>query len=444
MGEEDLNGTPRRWHVTHIAADLETTPTTVLVVAASVEPKLTSLLIRELNIKSPLPTLAHVKRVRKTADEGGVKLSIILCAVEGDTTAAVDGHIPIPEHLVEVVKNFSLQPFVAVVPKQAASSREEWEAQCQLWPTSFHPNACTRAAKLKLSDEEEEVICKFMKLAIKQACVAQSYDQPANGAVIVDPVLNSVIAWGHDETTVPNISISHDCHDQICLTEDEPSTSQCTKMGLGECHPDCQVNVEASKEVSQRYFVPTKGTEKMPTRFQWHPLRHAVMVAIDMAAERDRSLFPSNDSHSAAVGQSSQQEAEENGESYENGGVTKRLRIEEVLLSSKQFSPGAEDSVKSSPGDCYEDTNTYILGLPLSRPYLCTGFDIYVTREPCAMCAMALVHQRVRRVIYGISNKMVGSLGSKYRLHGQRSLNHHYTVFQVSITEDDISGSPLP
>ncbi|CAM6044572.1 unnamed protein product [Sphagnum compactum] len=404
MGEEDLNGTPRRWHVTHIAADLETTPTTVLVVAASVEPKLTSLLIRELNIKSPLPTLAHVKRVRKTADEGGVKLSIILCAVEGVTTAAVDGHIPIPEHLVEVVKNFSLQPFVAVVPEQAASSREEWEAQCQLWPTSFHPNACTRAAKLKLSDEEEEVICKFMKLAIKQA-------RPANGAVIVDPVLDSVIAWGHDETTVPNISISHDCHDQICLTEDEPSTSQCAKMGLGECHPDCQVNVEASKEVSQRYFVPTKGTEKMPTRFQWHPLRHAVMVAIDMAAERDRSLFPSNDSQSAAVGPSSQQEAEEN--------------------------------VKSSPGDCYEDTNMYILGLPLSRPYLCTGFDIYVTREPCAMCAMALVHQRVRRVIYGISNKMVGSLGSKYRLHGQRSLNHHYTVFQVSITEDDISGSPL-
>jgi len=164
--------------------------------------------------------------------------------------------------------------------------------------------------------------------------------QPANGAVIVDPVLNSVIAWGHDETTVPNISISHDCHDQICLTEDEPSTSQCAKMGLGECHPDCQINVEASKEVSQRYFLPTKGTEKMPTRFQWHPLRHAVMVAIDMAAERDRSLFPSNDSHSAAVGPSSQQEAEENGESYENGGVTKRLRIEEVLLSSKQFSPG--------------------------------------------------------------------------------------------------------
>jgi tRNA-specific adenosine deaminase 3 len=158
--------------------------------------------------------------------------------------------------------------------------------------------------------------------------------QPANGAVIVDPVLNSVIAWGHDETTVPNISITHDCHDQICLTEDEPSTSQCAKMGLGERHPDCLVNVEASKEVSQSYFVPTKGTEKMPTRFQWHPLRHAVMVAIDMAAERDRSLFPSNDSHSAAVGPSSQQEAEE------NGGVTKRLRTEEVLLSSKQFSPG--------------------------------------------------------------------------------------------------------
>ncbi len=52
---------------------------------------------------------------RMVCASGGVKLSIILCAVEGDTTAPVDGHIPIPEHLVEVVKNFSLQPFVAVV-----------------------------------------------------------------------------------------------------------------------------------------------------------------------------------------------------------------------------------------------------------------------------------------------------------------------------------------
>ena len=51
---------------------------------------------------------------------------------------------------------------------------------------------------------------------------------------------------------------------------------------------------------------------------------------------------------------------------------------------------------------------------------------------------MALVHQRVRRVYYGVPNVSGGALGSKYKLHGQRSLNHQYTVFQVSIPEDEL------
>lgn len=51
---------------------------------------------------------------------------------------------------------------------------------------------------------------------------------------------------------------------------------------------------------------------------------------------------------------------------------------------------------------------------------------------------MALVHQRVRRVFFGIANASIGALASKYRLQGIRSLNHHYTVFQVGICESDL------
>ena len=44
------------------------------------------------------------------------------------------------------------------------------------------------------------------------------------------------------------------------------------------------------------------------------------------------------------------------------------------------------------------------------------------------MCAMALTHSRLRRVIYSQVNPVCGALGGAFKLHGQLSLNHHYQV----------------
>ena len=52
-----------------------------------------------------------------------------------------------------------------------------------------------------------------------------------------------------------------------------------------------------------------------------------------------------------------------------------------------------------------------------------------MVREPCVMCAMALVHSRVRRVVYALPDCEGGALGGALRLHAQRSLNHHYFVY---------------
>ncbi|XP_029638209.1 probable inactive tRNA-specific adenosine deaminase-like protein 3 [Octopus sinensis] len=70
-----------------------------------------------------------------------------------------------------------------------------------------------------------------------------------------------------------------------------------------------------------------------------------------------------------------------------------------------------------------------------SQPYLCTGYDLYVTQEPCIMCAMALVHSRIRCVFYGTSSPD-GALGSRYKLHLQKNLNHHYEVFRGILSKD--------
>ncbi|KAM9242090.1 putative inactive tRNA-specific adenosine deaminase-like protein 3 [Dugong dugon] len=67
-------------------------------------------------------------------------------------------------------------------------------------------------------------------------------------------------------------------------------------------------------------------------------------------------------------------------------------------------------------------------------PYVCTGYDLYVTREPCVMCAMALVHARIRRVFYGAPSPD-GALGTRFRLHARPDLNHRFQVFR-GVLED--------
>ena len=50
-------------------------------------------------------------------------------------------------------------------------------------------------------------------------------------------------------------------------------------------------------------------------------------------------------------------------------------------------------------------------------------------------CAMALVHSRIRRVFYGCTDSVTGALGSRYKIHTQVGLNHHFEVFRGALEE---------
>lgn len=60
--------------------------------------------------------------------------------------------------------------------------------------------------------------------------------------------------------------------------------------------------------------------------------------------------------------------------------------------------------------------------------YRLTGTTLYVTLEPCAMCAGALVHARVARLVYGCDDPKIGAAGSGLRLLEQPLLNHRVEV----------------
>ncbi len=65
-----------------------------------------------------------------------------------------------------------------------------------------------------------------------------------------------------------------------------------------------------------------------------------------------------------------------------------------------------------------------------------TDCDLYVTKEPCPMCAGALVHVRVRRVIFGCADARGGAAGGLLNLLQNPSLNHQCDVTPGVLREE--------
>ena len=61
---------------------------------------------------------------------------------------------------------------------------------------------------------------------------------------------------------------------------------------------------------------------------------------------------------------------------------------------------------------------------------------LYVTLEPCAMCAGAMVHARLARVVYGAADPKSGAAGSLFNLLETSSLNHRAQVTRGVLAEE--------
>jgi tRNA(adenine34) deaminase len=60
--------------------------------------------------------------------------------------------------------------------------------------------------------------------------------------------------------------------------------------------------------------------------------------------------------------------------------------------------------------------------------YRLTGTTLYVTLEPCAMCAGAMVHARVQRLVYAATDPRAGASGSVFNVVQNPALNHRLEV----------------
>ncbi len=71
----------------------------------------------------------------------------------------------------------------------------------------------------------------------------------------------------------------------------------------------------------------------------------------------------------------------------------------------------------------------------LENKYL-DGCTLYVTLEPCAMCAGALVWSKIERVVFGTSDPNAGGCGSLFNIASNKNLNHQIEIIQGVLEND--------
>ena len=182
----------------------------------------------------------------------------------------------------------------------------------------------------------------------------------------------------HEDKRLRNLT-----KEELFTTEERKKHSEylvlAENLGKEDNHGTVVVDPSLDKIIATAYDCSSNGD----------PLHHSVMVALDMVA-----FSQGGGAYSSLVYTQ-----------HENGYICLNKRTEE-----------------------FSNNMTRVVEI---AGYLCTGFDIYTTLEPCIMCSMALVHSRVGKVFYSNVNKNSGGLGSKYQIHCEEGLNHHFEVFRV-------------
>lgn len=68
--------------------------------------------------------------------------------------------------------------------------------------------------------------------------------------------------------------------------------------------------------------------------------------------------------------------------------------------------------------------------------YRLTECELFVTLEPCLMCAGAIMHARIARVVYGAADYKTGACGSVLNAFAENRLNHHASVTGAVLAEE--------
>jgi tRNA(adenine34) deaminase len=75
----------------------------------------------------------------------------------------------------------------------------------------------------------------------------------------------------------------------------------------------------------------------------------------------------------------------------------------------------------------------------LLKTWRLNGTTLYVTKEPCPMCAGALAHVRVDRIVFGVSDPKAGACGGAFQLFDLPGLNHRCEITPGVLRDESLT-----
>ena len=107
-----------------------------------------------------------------------------------------------------------------------------------------------------------------------------------------------------------------------------------------------------------------------------------------------------------------------------------------LVLGEQVIARGSNCPIASHDPTAHAEIEALRAGGRALGSYRLTGTTLYVTLEPCAMCAAAIVHARVRRVVFGAWDPRAGAAGSIVDIFRLPGLNHRVDVFGGVLSEE--------
>ncbi len=112
-----------------------------------------------------------------------------------------------------------------------------------------------------------------------------------------------------------------------------------------------------------------------------------------------------------------------------NGWALGEVPVGAVVVKDGQvIATGFNQPVGNSDPTAHAEIQALRAAAGLLGNYRLNHCELYVTLEPCAMCAGAIQHARVQRLVYGAPDPKTGACGSVVDLFAEPRLNHHTTV----------------